>query len=274
MSQSSQNSLNSKVIEKTISASIKKEISAASINNATRKGNKELKFLIGQIAKYPFDNLEQAEMAGANLGKYIAEASQKSGKQNLDAGIIHQMRYQGELFSLAGLSEVKPQPEDRAAPVDSTATTSNTSESSTREVLPSVSQVRSPEVTKSQLDSAGEDVSASERERQVEQTPELPASDEKVAAPEVDVGQAASPSPAPEVDLTSEIQTNDETVPASEVDLTSETQPNDEEIPTSEASSMNTPEVAEDSQETASVPEPAEEDKVNTEESTPQSQSS
>ena len=110
MSQFTQNKLNNKVLEKTISASIKKEIAAASINTTTRKGNKELKFLAGKIAKYPFDNIEQAQIAGATLGQHIAEVSQQRGKKNLDGGIIQQMLYQRDLFSLAGLSAEKPQP--------------------------------------------------------------------------------------------------------------------------------------------------------------------
>jgi hypothetical protein len=58
MSQSTQNKLSSKVLEKTLTASIKKEIAAIGINTSTRQGNKELKFLTRKIAKYPFDNIE------------------------------------------------------------------------------------------------------------------------------------------------------------------------------------------------------------------------
>ncbi|MGK7948915.1 MAG: hypothetical protein AB4368_08960 [Xenococcaceae cyanobacterium] len=107
MSQSTQKKLSSKVLEKTIYASIKQEIAAASINTTTRKGNKELKFLTNKIAKYPFDNIEKAQIAGTVLGQHIAKVSQQRGKKNLDGGIIQQMLYQKELFSLIGLSSEK-----------------------------------------------------------------------------------------------------------------------------------------------------------------------
>lgn len=48
-------------------------------------------------------------MAGTLLGQHLAEISQQRGKKNLDGGIIQQMLYQRELFSLAGLSTEKPQ---------------------------------------------------------------------------------------------------------------------------------------------------------------------
>ena len=79
MSQSTQNKLSNKVLEKTISASIKKEIAAANISTTTRKGNKELKFLTGKIAKYPFNNIEQARIAGAKLGQHLAAIFQQRG---------------------------------------------------------------------------------------------------------------------------------------------------------------------------------------------------
>lgn len=105
MSQSTHNKLSNKVIEKTISASIKKEIAAANISTTTRKGNKELKFLTGKIAKYPFNNIEQARIAGAKLGQHLAAIFQERGKKDLDGGIIQQVYYQKELLSLAGLSD-------------------------------------------------------------------------------------------------------------------------------------------------------------------------
>jgi hypothetical protein len=111
MSQSTQNQLSSKILEKTLTASIKKEIAAIGINISTRQGNRELKFLSRKIAKYPFDNLEQAQMAGTLLGQQLAEISQQRGKKNLDAGIIQQMLYQRKLFSLAGLSTKESQPD-------------------------------------------------------------------------------------------------------------------------------------------------------------------
>ena len=61
MSQFTQKKLTAKALEKAIKASIKKEVSARGINVTTRQGNKELKFLTNKIARYSFDNLEQAK---------------------------------------------------------------------------------------------------------------------------------------------------------------------------------------------------------------------
>ena len=122
MSQSTQNKLSNKVVEKTISASIKKEIAAVSIGTTTRKGNKELKFLTSKIAKYPFNDLEQARIAGAKLGRHIAEIFQKRGKKNLDGGIIQQIYFQKELFSLAGLSDPEPASNETSPPETVTST--------------------------------------------------------------------------------------------------------------------------------------------------------
>ena len=163
MSQSTQNKLSSKVLEKTISASIKKEIAAASINTTTRKGNKELKFLTSKIAKYPFDNIEQAQIAGAVLGKHIAEISQKRGQKNLDGGIIQQIHYQRGLFSLAGLSDEKLQSEP---------------EFSQREDSTSASGEQPTEEIQSRDEFFNDETSSSPEESEVEATPEFQPSNE------------------------------------------------------------------------------------------------
>ncbi len=104
MSQSTQGQVTAKAIEKSIKASIKREISAKGINVTTRRGNKELKFLTSKIASYSFENLEQARIAGEKLGQHLSEVLQQRNKQNLDGGLIRQVTYQNSLWSLAGLS--------------------------------------------------------------------------------------------------------------------------------------------------------------------------
>ncbi|MDJ0532943.1 MAG: hypothetical protein QNJ70_10695 [Xenococcaceae cyanobacterium MO_207.B15] len=105
MNQSAQENLTAKALEKTIKASIKKEIVAKGINTTTRQGNKELKFLASKIARYPFDNLEQAKIAGEKLGQHLSELLQQRNKQNLDGSLIQKIAYQKDLWSLAGLSK-------------------------------------------------------------------------------------------------------------------------------------------------------------------------
>jgi hypothetical protein len=103
MRHSPHNKLSKKVLEKTILDSIKQEIASGEINTFTRQGNKELKFLTGKIAKYPFDRYDRAKIAGTKLGRYIVDISLKKGKKKLDAGIIQQIIYRRNLFVLAGL---------------------------------------------------------------------------------------------------------------------------------------------------------------------------
>lgn len=108
MNQSFLQNLTPKALEKTIKASIKKEITANGINTTTRQGNKELKFLAKKIALYSFDNHEQAKIAGEKLGQYLSELFQQRNKQNLDASVIQKVAYQKDLWSFAGLSSPNP----------------------------------------------------------------------------------------------------------------------------------------------------------------------
>ena len=104
MSQFTQVKVTAKALEKSIKASIKREISARGINVTTRRGNKELKFLTQKIAGYSFENLEQARMAGEKLGQHLSELFQQRNKQYLDGGLIRQVALQKNIWSLAGLS--------------------------------------------------------------------------------------------------------------------------------------------------------------------------
>ena len=114
MSQCTQKKLTAKVLEKAIKASIKKEVSARGINVTIRQGNKELNFLTNKIARYSFDNLEQAQVAGEKLGQHLSELFQHRNKQNLDGGLIQQVTFQKDIWSLAGLSAAESHPLETA----------------------------------------------------------------------------------------------------------------------------------------------------------------
>ena len=103
MSQYTQGKVTAKALERAIKTSIKREISARGINVTTRRGNKELKFLTEKIAGYSFENIEQARIAGEKLGQYLAELFQQKKKPNLDGGLIRQVTFQKNIWSLAGL---------------------------------------------------------------------------------------------------------------------------------------------------------------------------
>jgi len=79
--------MNSKQVERAIQKSAKKVIIESGIASS-RAGNKELKHLATKLASQPASRLEAAQMLGTQLGQRIVELSQKSNKQNLDAGII------------------------------------------------------------------------------------------------------------------------------------------------------------------------------------------
>ena len=133
MSQSTQVQVTAKAIEKSIKASIKREISARGINVTTRRGNKELKFLTHKIADYSFEDLEQAKIAGEKLGQHLSEVFQQRNKQHLDGGLIRQVTLQNNLWSLAGLEETVSYKEDTSQ-IPATQTLTEDQQMTTAEV--------------------------------------------------------------------------------------------------------------------------------------------
>ncbi len=79
-------------VEKILTKSVKQAIAQSSITS-TRSGNKELGFLIKEVIPAPFDSEADVEKVGAALGQKITELCQQNDKQNLDAGVIRQLRY-------------------------------------------------------------------------------------------------------------------------------------------------------------------------------------
>ncbi|MBP0004384.1 MAG: hypothetical protein J7642_11825 [Cyanobacteria bacterium SBC] len=78
-------------IEKTIKKAVKQVLSQKGIDSSTRKGNKELNFVVQKIAKGIDRNIQAAEEMGKLLGEKIVEISQKFDKKHLDRGILQQL---------------------------------------------------------------------------------------------------------------------------------------------------------------------------------------
>ncbi len=163
MSQSNPNQFSSRVLQQTISGSLKQELAAAHLQTTTRRSNKELKFLVSHIAQYPFVNLEQAQTAGVLLGQHLAAMAQQRGQPTLEVGIIQQLRFQPELFSVAGLGAETPQTEPDSS--DSEDSTSVAGEELTAET-------ESPEFP------VQEATSSFPAEAEVEATPEFDSSEQ------------------------------------------------------------------------------------------------
>jgi len=105
-------SLSQNRISKAIQQGTKQVLSAQGIKASTRRGNKELSFVIQSLARAPFTSLSQANAVGIALGEKIAALSQKMGRQQLDQGVIRQLWIQKDL---------PPVPTTAAAPTAATA---------------------------------------------------------------------------------------------------------------------------------------------------------
>ncbi|MGB3293759.1 MAG: hypothetical protein WBB01_12295 [Phormidesmis sp.] len=79
-------------VEKVLTKCVKQEIAQSNITS-TRSGNKELGFLVKEVVSAPYDSEAHVRKVGTALGQKIAELSQQSNKQNLDAGVIRKLRY-------------------------------------------------------------------------------------------------------------------------------------------------------------------------------------
>lgn len=194
MNPSSQNQFNSKVLKKAISSSIKKEIAAGGINTSTRRGNKELKFLTGKIARYPFNSLEQAQMAGTKLGQHIADISQKRGKNNLDADIIGQISYQSDLLSIVGLPAVPTQPDNQEVQAASAPPEPSTSSTTPTEDTTSIDQEQLTEEIQSSDESTSNNSPLPEVESTSEPSNDVTALSESIGEDETETTASTSDS--------------------------------------------------------------------------------
>ncbi len=90
--------LSSGRVEKILTKSVKQEITQSNITS-TRSGNKELSFLVKEVVSAPFTSEAEVQKVGAALGQKIAEISQQSDKQNLDAGVVRKLRFRKDWSS-------------------------------------------------------------------------------------------------------------------------------------------------------------------------------
>ncbi|WP_219907709.1 GatB/YqeY domain-containing protein [Aphanothece hegewaldii] len=88
MSLLEQKELNKKSLLKILKKSIKKIILENGIEPNTKKGNKELNYLLKEIAKSHFSSFEQVQAQGEKIGQLIVKLSNERGKIALDHGII------------------------------------------------------------------------------------------------------------------------------------------------------------------------------------------
>jgi uncharacterized protein YqeY len=80
--------LNENNLFKLLKKSIKKTILENGIDPNTKKGNKELEYLLKKIATFHFNSLEQVQVQGEKIGHLIVKLSNERGKIALDQGII------------------------------------------------------------------------------------------------------------------------------------------------------------------------------------------
>lgn len=79
-------------VEKLLTKQIKQKIAQNHLKT-TRSGNKELSFLIKEIVYAPFESETEVQTVGKAIGQKIADLSQASDQQNLDAGIVRKLRF-------------------------------------------------------------------------------------------------------------------------------------------------------------------------------------
>lgn len=79
-------------VEKLLTKQIKQKIAQNHLKT-TRSGNKELVFLVKEIVSAPFESEAEVQTAGKAIGQKIADLSQASHPQNLDAGIVRKLRF-------------------------------------------------------------------------------------------------------------------------------------------------------------------------------------
>ncbi len=94
-------------IEKILTKSVKQAIAQSNIVS-TRSGNKELSFLIKEVTSAPFDSESDVQRVGAALGQKIAQLSQQSDQQNLDAGVVRKLRFRQDWLAEFDIPEALP----------------------------------------------------------------------------------------------------------------------------------------------------------------------
>ncbi|MEB3211232.1 MAG: hypothetical protein VKL39_07750, partial [Leptolyngbyaceae bacterium] len=102
MAHNERTQINNKQIAKMIRASAKRVIATTDLNTSTRKGNKELDFIVKRMANAQTLTPADAEQLGKALGEQIVQLSQSLGRKSLDHGVLHQLAVKGQVPSLDG----------------------------------------------------------------------------------------------------------------------------------------------------------------------------
>lgn len=96
--------LNEKNLLKLLKKSIKKIVLDNGIDTNTKKGNKELNFLLKKIGKLHFNSFEQVQTQGEKIGQLIVKLSNERGKIALDQGVIQHIILKEDLSFLGEVS--------------------------------------------------------------------------------------------------------------------------------------------------------------------------
>ncbi len=94
----SETNLSSGQVEKLLTKQIKQKFAQNHLKT-TRSGNKELGFLVKEIVSAPFESEAEVQTVGAAIGQKIANLSQASDQQHLDAGIVRKLRFRQSWLS-------------------------------------------------------------------------------------------------------------------------------------------------------------------------------
>ncbi len=90
--------------------SAKQVLSEGGLQVSTRRGNRELDYLLKKVSQQSNHTREQADATGKELGELILEASKTRGRTHLDAGVIQQLMIHKKIPSLASAANASPSP--------------------------------------------------------------------------------------------------------------------------------------------------------------------
>jgi hypothetical protein len=113
-----QQAFSEKNVIKLLKKTVKKVILDNQINPNTKKGNKELDFLIKRFSSLNYSSLEQIQEQGEKIGNIIVELSKERGKTHLDRGIIQQIILKKEIPAIGQV------PIDKTSVISKSKTTS------------------------------------------------------------------------------------------------------------------------------------------------------
>lgn len=120
-------SLQSQQISKSVLKGVKAWLFEQEFPASTKRGNKELGYLIKRLSAGQIESQSQALEVGQRLGQRIIEESKVKGKAQLDSGVIRIIALQADLFEGLGLTE--PLESDRSSHPKQQASIKKTSSS-------------------------------------------------------------------------------------------------------------------------------------------------